>query len=193
MRLNVAHTLARSRVNGPGERFVLWVQGCHLACPGCWNRDTWSFQPRHLRTIDAMAEEILAVDGIEGVTFTGGEPFAQARPLAALAAILRARGLGVVVFTGHELEELSAAPARALLAATDLLVSGRFVQAKRTLTASLRGSTNQTLHHLTPRYCQQLVDHESGFEIHLDPAGGMAVTGFPPQAFRPPSHGTAQE
>ena len=44
MRLNLARTLPRSAANGPGERFVLWVQGCPLACPGCWNPDTWAFE-----------------------------------------------------------------------------------------------------------------------------------------------------
>ncbi|MCA9706513.1 MAG: radical SAM protein [Myxococcales bacterium] len=92
MRLNLARTLPKSAANGPGERFVVWVQGCPLACPGCWNPDTWSFAPRRVVEVAAMAEEILAVSGIEGVTFTGGEPFMQAHALAALgrAALGRA-------------------------------------------------------------------------------------------------------
>ena len=73
MRLNLARTLPRSAANGPGERFVLWVQGCPLACPGCWNPDTWAFERRDLRSVEDLAAVILATEGIEGVTFTGGE------------------------------------------------------------------------------------------------------------------------
>ena len=52
MRLTLARTLPRSAANGPGERFVLWVQGCPLACPGCWNPDTWAFERRDLRSVE---------------------------------------------------------------------------------------------------------------------------------------------
>ena len=98
MKLNLARTLHRSAANGPGERFVVWVQGCPLACPGCWNPDTWSFERRVVRDIDELAAEILSVEDIEGVTFTGGEPFAQARALAELARRVRHRGLSAFVF-----------------------------------------------------------------------------------------------
>src|SRR6476646_9130931 len=106
MRVNVARTLPRSAANGPGERFVVWVQGCPRACPGCWNPDTWAFERRDLREVDDLIAEVLSTDGIEGVTFTGGEPFAQARALAEIARAVRATGLSVFVFTGYELDEL---------------------------------------------------------------------------------------
>ena len=56
--LNVARWITRSRVNGPGERFVLWLQGCSLRCPGCWNPDTWSHAPRQVLPIDAVLAEV---------------------------------------------------------------------------------------------------------------------------------------
>ena len=99
MRLNVARTLRRNAANGPGDRFVVWVQGCPLACPGCWNPDTWSFERRVVRDVGDLAAEILSVEDIEGVTFTGGEPFAQARALAELAHRVRLHRLSVFVFT----------------------------------------------------------------------------------------------
>ncbi|MEZ4315652.1 MAG: 4Fe-4S single cluster domain-containing protein, partial [Polyangiaceae bacterium] len=131
MKLNIAGWIPKSAANGPGERFVLWVQGCPLACEGCWNPETWSFAPRHVRTIDDVEAEILATPGIEGVTLSGGEPFAQAEALAELARRARQRGLSVVVFTGYELRELRWPAARELLATVDLLVTGRFVRAQR--------------------------------------------------------------
>jgi len=113
--LNVARWVTRSRVNGPGERFVLWVQGCSIHCAGCWNRDTWSHAPRVQMTVDEVLREIDAADGIDGVTITGGEPFEQAEALLPLVEAIRARGLSVMMFTGREPGELSGAASRALV------------------------------------------------------------------------------
>jgi len=190
MRINIVHTLPRSRVNGPGERFVVWVQGCHLACPGCWNPDTWSFAPRTMRAVEDLIEEIVGTDGIDGVTFTGGEPFAQAKQLAHVARAARDHGLGVVVFTGHELDELTTGPARELLALVDLLVAGRFVRSRRSLTSPLRGSTNQTLHYLTERYRPAQVENLPPAEIHLRSDGTLELTGFPDAELAGPLSGS---
>lgn len=180
MQINLARTVPRSAVNGPGERFVVWVQGCPLHCPGCWNPDTWSFARRQLRTVDDLAHEIRAVGGIEGVTFTGGEPFAQARALAALGRQLAAANLSVFVFTGYELDELTAPAHRELLAVTDVLVAGRYIEGQRTLTLPWRGSTNQTVHYLTHRYSDSIAAATAGScEVHIDGEGTTIVTGFP--------------
>ena len=181
--LNVARFVPRSAVNGPGERFVLWVQGCGLRCPGCWNPDTFSFAPRQLWSAEALFENICATSGIEGVTFTGGEPFAQAAALLPLARLIRKAQLSLVVFTGHELPELRSAAARALLEETDLLISGRYVESQRDLTLPLRGSANQQVHFLTDRYGPaQLVPPSA--ELHIGPDGHIDITGFPTDALR---------
>jgi len=180
MRLNLARTLARSAANGPGERYVLWVQGCTLACPGCWNPDTWPRVRRDERTIDEVEREILSVPNIEGVTFTGGEPFLQAPALAALASRVRTHGLSVVVFTGYDLEELRSAAARSLLAVTDILIAGRYIAAQRTIGLPLRGSTNQQLHRLTNRYDMSGLIEAPTCEAHIGSDGGLTWTGFPP-------------
>jgi anaerobic ribonucleoside-triphosphate reductase activating protein len=179
MRLNLARTLARSAANGPGERFVLWVQGCPLACPGCWNPDTWPRGRRDERTVDALEQDIMAVEGLEGVTYTGGEPFVQALALAALASRVRARGLSVVVFTGFDLEELRSPAARSLLAVTDVLVAGRYIAALRTTELALRGSTNQRIHLLTDRYQESMLTASTTCEVHIQGDGTVVLTGLP--------------
>lgn len=177
MKLNVARTLRRSAANGPGERFVVWVQGCPLACPGCWNPDTWSFERRVVRDVDELAAEILRVEDIEGVTFTGGEPFAQARALAELARRVRHRGLSVFVFTGYDLAELTADAAKQLLAVTDVLVAGRYERDQRTLASPWLGSTNQRIHFLSDLY--RPTDMTAAVEVRIDHDGALTVTGFP--------------
>ncbi len=102
-RLNVAHWEPRSVVNGPGERFVLWLQGCPLRCPGCLNPELQPFVPRHRLTIAQVEALVASASGVEGVTFTGGEPLAQAAALAPLAQRLRRRGLTVMAYTGFTL------------------------------------------------------------------------------------------
>jgi anaerobic ribonucleoside-triphosphate reductase activating protein len=179
VRLNLARTLPRSAANGPGERFVLWVQGCPLACPGCWNADTWAFERRDLRSVEDLTAVILATEGIEGVTFTGGEPFAQARPLTALAERVRAAGLSVFVFTGYNLEELTRPEHLALLAVTDVVVAGRYVEAERAGGLVWRGSANQRVHFLSGRYGPADMEEVGEVELHLGVDGTVTVTGFP--------------
>lgn len=179
MRLNLARILHRSAANGPGERFVVWVQGCPLACPGCWNPDTWTFARRTLRETDELMAEITATDGIEGATFTGGEPFMQARALADLGSKIRRAGLSLFVFTGYELDELKSPDARALMAVTDVLVTGRYVEAERTHALPWRGSANQRVHFLTDRYNFRDMHQAADAEVRIDSDGTLTLTGFP--------------
>ena len=179
MNLNLARTLPRSEANGPGERFVVWVQGCPLACAGCWNPDTWSFARRDVREVSELVAEITGTRGIEGVTFTGGEPFSQARALAEVARRVRAEGLSVFVFTGYELGELSAAAQRALLDETDVLVSGRYVETERAEGLPWRGSRNQRVHFLSGRYVDRDMDDSPEVEVRIGRDGEVSLTGFP--------------
>jgi anaerobic ribonucleoside-triphosphate reductase activating protein len=179
MRLNVARVLPRSAANGPGDRFVVWVQGCALACAGCWNPDTWAFVPREGYDVAALAADVTGTTGIEGVTFTGGEPFRQARALAELARVIRGAGLSVFIFTGYELAELTRPDHRALLALADVVVAGRYVEAQRALGLPWRGSANQEVHFLTKRYGPDDMQRSAAVELHIGSGGALTVTGFP--------------
>ena len=179
MRVNLARTLSRSAVNGPGERFVLWVQGCALACSGCWNEDTWSFARRELCEVDDLVSRILGTAGIEGVTFTGGEPFAQARALVEVARRVREAGLSVFIFTGHELDELVRPDQRMLLELSDAVVAGRYVEAEMKPGLTWRGSANQRVYFLTNRYSMTDMVDAPRVEFHLAADGTISVTGFP--------------
>jgi len=184
-RLNVAAWQARSVVNGPGERFVLWLQGCPRRCPECINPEFLPITPRNLIAVEQMAARILAVTGIEGVTYSGGEPFLQAAPLAVLSAHLQAQGLGIVCYSGYTLQELQNHPdpgVQALLARLDLLIDGPYIQAQ-TAPLRWRGSANQQLHYLSPRYAAYANSQPAPaaeIELSLD-AKGLAVTGFWPE------------
>jgi anaerobic ribonucleoside-triphosphate reductase activating protein len=152
--LDLGAWMARSCVNGPGDRFVLWTQGCTRGCPGCFSPQFQPCEERHRIAVSRVAEAVLSVPGLEGVTYTGGEPMRQARALSALSRIVRARGLTVVCYTGFTLAELRAGgdpDVADLLAMVDLLIDGPYVEAERA-PLPWRGSRNQCVHVLTDRY-----------------------------------------
>jgi anaerobic ribonucleoside-triphosphate reductase activating protein len=137
-----------SIVDGPGFRYALFVQGCHLGCPGCHNAHLQTFSGGTEMTANDVLHDIAANPLLDGLTLTGGEPFTQAAACAALAEAVRGMGLSVVTFTGCRWEELMAAGReewRRLIEASDLIVDGPFVMALRDLDLRFRGSANQRL------------------------------------------------
>ena len=64
-------------VDGPGLRFVVFMQGCPLRCKFCHNPDTWRFEGGEEYTVDEMVKKILRYKtyiASGGVTISGGEP-----------------------------------------------------------------------------------------------------------------------
>jgi anaerobic ribonucleoside-triphosphate reductase activating protein len=153
--LNLAAWQERSYANGPGARYVLWVQGCDLSCPGCSNPGMQPREPRHVMTVHSVVQAVCAAGGgVEGVTYTGGEPMLQAHALALISEPLREHGLSVFCFTGCRYETLAASPdpwIRRLLASVDVLVDGPFVREEAS-NLLWRGSRNQRILFLSERY-----------------------------------------
>ena len=148
MRLRIAGLVEESVVDGDGCRFTVFVQGCHRRCPGCQNPETQPFDGgRDIDTQDILRQmednPLLA-----GITFSGGEPFCQPRPLVELAKTVHAKGLDVWSYTGNTLEELRSwkdEDVSALLAELDVLVDGEYIESQRDLTLKFRGSRNQRI------------------------------------------------
>lgn len=146
MKLRIAGTINDSVVDGDGYRYTIFTQGCPHHCRGCHNPETWNPEGgKDADTEDLMAE-IRANSLLEGVTFSGGEPFAQPAPLLQIAREVHAQGLDVWSYTGYVLDELIAMhdpDVDALLNELDVLVDGPFVIEGRDLTLRFRGSRNQ--------------------------------------------------
>lgn len=185
--LRVAAIVDDTEAEGPGRRFALWLQGCPIRCAGCCNPEMFDARGGEPHAIDELAARLARAHarGVTGLTLLGGEPFAQAVPAARLARAARALGLTVMVFSGYTLDELRArADAGALLAATDLLVDGRYERAlpepapprgRRWI-----GSSNQQMHFLTAAYAADdpRMRAPNTIEIRLT-ADGVSANGWP--------------
>src|SRR5512136_1451174 len=89
--VNVAAIIPSTRALGPGERAVVWVQGCPFHCPGCIAPEWLPFVPAHLMPVEELVDRLLSSPTVTGMTFSGGEPMLQARSLAQVALLARQR------------------------------------------------------------------------------------------------------
>ncbi len=148
MKLRISGYEKESIVDGPGIRFVIFTQGCPHHCDGCHNPETWDFTGGREVEEDEILELVRSSRLIKGVTFSGGEPFAQAGPLASLGRRIKEMGLDIVTYTGYTFEEILEKSRqdrniRDLLEVSDLIVDGRYIREERDLSLAFRGSRNQ--------------------------------------------------
>lgn len=148
--LRYAGTANDSIVDGPGLRFAIFTQGCPHSCPGCHNPQTHDFNGGKTAEISYFISRIKANPLLDGVTFSGGEPFCQAGALAALAEELADTELSIVTYTGYTFEYLlenadTENRYMDLLRCTDILVDGPFIESQKSIEIRFRGSRNQRL------------------------------------------------
>ena len=90
-------------VDGPGIRFVLFLQGCHLQCKYCHNRDTWDINNGTYKSLDEIFDKIMKyknyISPNGGVTITGGEPLLQAKFIFELFTKLKEQNIHTCIDT----------------------------------------------------------------------------------------------
>lgn len=154
MEIRLAGITAESIVDGPGLRLVVFTQGCPHKCEGCHNPDTHDSNGGYTTDSEALfhyIEQIAAHNKLlKGVTFSGGEPFLQPKPLAYLAKKLKSLGLTIVTYSGFTFEQLAAMAISnksvgQLLKQNDILIDGLYKASERDLGLAFRGSRNQRL------------------------------------------------
>jgi anaerobic ribonucleoside-triphosphate reductase activating protein len=185
-----------SRANGPGLRCVLFVQGCNLRCPGCWNVRTHPFGGTDL-AIEAALSELVSYSRqyeLDGITFSGGEPMQQADDLAALLDGLRLAlpELSFGMFTGYSENELDAghfftrhgvdrdrrrALWRSIRSQLDFAVMGRYNRLQPSH-QPMRTSANQVLRLFSARHTEMDFAAQT-VEITIAADGRSRITGFP--------------
>ena len=150
MLIKLAGLVPESFVDGPGIRFTIFTQGCPHKCEGCHNPETHDFNSGRMADVDKIYSKIISNPLVKGVTFSGGEPFCQAEPLAYLAVKLKEKGYHVMSYSGYTFEQLiikssSDIHIKNLLNNLDILVDGPFVLSERSLELKFRGSRNQRI------------------------------------------------
>ena len=181
--INLAGFSPASTALGPGKRTVIWVQGCPFACKGCISADWRPFITNDLISVNDLAEKICSLPDVEGLTLSGGEPFAQAEALADLLKIVKnKKRLNVICFTGHIfrdlISKLEKPGFRDLLGQIDLLIDGPFIHSM-TLEKGLRGSSNQRFFHLSEKLVSfHPAEMERDLEI-LVQSGNLMLVGIP--------------
>nr|WP_281270488.1 4Fe-4S single cluster domain-containing protein [Marinomonas piezotolerans] len=166
---------------GPGKRFVIWVQGCSLACKECWNQKMWSESPQTILHREVLLETILNTDGIRGVTLLGGEPLEQQVNLFWLLGKIREKSdLTIFVFSGYELDEI------ALLGASDdlqklcdMIAIGCYRQSYRNVDQQWIGSSNQSVMYPNGSRETGLPQKLYQVEIIIDDNVSLSITCFP--------------
>lgn len=188
--------LGSSRVNGPGLRAVVYFQGCTLGCHDCWNPESHTFVGDERSSAEVTNWVVCAHQerALDGVTFSGGEPMQQADALLTLMETLRDRlsGLSFGMYSGYSEPELSSGLYWCRFSLTqrakqdiwrrvrthlDFAVLGRYATGHPS-TLPLRTSANQKLTLFSERYEERDFMPQE-VEIHIDPRGGVHVTGFP--------------
>lgn len=193
-KIRIHSVLSNSKVNGPGERIVIWTQGCSKACKGCFNPETWNPTKGKEYTTEQLYNLIEQMSETNtGITFTGGDPLEQSAPLLDLLQKINSNLLpklkhGIIVFTGFTMGEIQNSPEESMkecLPLIDLLIDGRYEESLKN-NHHLSGSSNQNFHFncinnrgetLIPRH---LIEIDQEVEIHLDEQNDLIqITGFP--------------
>ena len=149
--LRLAGVIRESIVDGPGIRMTIFGQGCPHHCEGCHNPETHDPNGGYISHPENILKAIDENPLLQGVTFSGGEPFAQAEAFAKLGEEIKKRGLHIMTYTGYTYErilsgaEIGIPGWKELLSVTDLLVDGKFIIGEKSLNLPFRGSKNQRL------------------------------------------------
>lgn len=172
-----------SEVLGPYKRFIVWVQGCNRRCKGCIAKDSWALDGGELVEVDAIVQQILRQENIEGITISGGEPFLQQDALCGLISKVREhKDIGVIIYTGMKYSEIENT---ALAHSADLIIDGEYVEELND-NKSLRGSSNQNVLCLTERYNDIVSEYygRNGRKIELILTDGVTkMIGIPSKEF----------
>ena len=146
MEIRLSGIIEESIVDGKGIRFTVFTQGCPHHCKGCHNPQTHDMNGGYIEDTDEIFEKFLEDPILKGITFSGGEPFMQPKPLINLADKVHSVNKDVTCYTGFTFEDLLKSDneaIRELIENIDVLIDGKFIEELKNLELSFRGSENQ--------------------------------------------------
>lgn len=120
------NNICHSRINGPGNRLVIWVQGCKFNCKGCFNPETHPYTKEHLVDVDDLIKMINEDTSIDGITISGGEPLDYPNQIQSLLTGIDHR-ITTIVYSGfHYADVISNEDLLKVIKFADLSIIGRY-------------------------------------------------------------------
>lgn len=184
MFINIYRFLPITKVEGFGVRSCIWVQGCPIRCNNCGMKETWDENKGTKISVEDLFKAIKKTNVTEGVTFLGGEPFAQAKALSKLGYLLQNEGYSIITFTGYEIEYIRSSGNQNwidLLSCTDLLIDGQYKKELMDFSRPWVGSSNKRFHFLSSKYKdmeKHLNNIKNKIEIKITPNGEIFINGM---------------
>lgn len=136
-------------VDGPGIRFVIFMQGCHLKCKYCHNRDTWDINGGTYKSLDVIFDKIMNYKNYiypnGGVTVTGGDPLLQAKFIYELFKKLKEENIHTCIDTSGMFPLTD--DIKKVLSVTDLVLLD--------------------IKHIDDKKCKELVGKSNKFELEF--------------------------
>lgn len=150
--MKIAGFYDESISNGLGWRAVLFVSGCPHHCPGCHNKEAQDFNYGEEFNEEEILKRIKENSILNGITISGGEPLCKENIPGVLKFIKDVKAIrpefNVWCYSGYTLDQLidrNDEETNKCLNEIDVLVDGRFVEAKKDPTLKFRGSSNQRI------------------------------------------------
>ena len=155
--MKIAGFYDESISNGLGWRAVLFVSGCPHHCPGCHNKEAQDFNYGEEFNEEEILKRIKENSILNGITISGGEPLCKENIPGVLKFIKDVKAIrpefNEWCYSGYTLDQLidrNDEETNKCLNEIDVLVDGRFVEAKKDPTLKFRGSSNQRILDLKP-------------------------------------------
>lgn len=148
--LHYLYTYPETIVDGEGIRYSIYLAGCRHHCKGCHNKTSWNPQAGSLLTqqkVDEIINEINANPLLDGITFSGGDPFYNPEEFLPLIKTIKERtNMNIWCYTGYTYEQLmDMEVCREILKLVDVLVDGKFIEDLYSPYLEFRGSSNQRI------------------------------------------------
>ncbi|MGN0813405.1 MAG: 4Fe-4S single cluster domain-containing protein [Candidatus Coproplasma sp.] len=172
--MQIERAMQGIRTLGPGERFVLWVNGCFRRCKGCVSQRLQAFNPFNEQDVIEYLSRF-DFSGVTGVTLSGGEPFEQYTELCRAVKYFNEQGIeDILIYTGYTIEELRAKKISEIdyvLEHIAVLIDGPYIQKMDSGRGNLKGSDNQRVIVLNPKfrllYDEYYCDERAMQEIYI--------------------------
>lgn len=177
--IEVAKYVSCSKSNGPGDRCVLWFQGCDKKCQECCNQELQEFKNIN-RNIDKLVFQVnqdIEKYNLRGITLTGGEPL-HLKNLEKIKIFLNKikYDIDVFVFSGltkHEINQID-------VSFVDLIIAGPYISTLKR-EKGLVSSSNQKIIRLSEKFNdvsdEQILNGDRIIEIY-NSNGGLIISGL---------------